>query len=80
MASQNKSVNVLIPPHRKLSKEEVESLLEEYSLSDVFKLPKIHKKDKGLLAYVEEVEVGDVIEIERQSFAGKTKFYRVVIN
>jgi DNA-directed RNA polymerase subunit H (RpoH/RPB5) len=78
MASQEK--NILIPKHRKLSKDEVSSLLEKYSLDNVFLLPKINIKDKGLSFYVDEVEEGDVIEIERNSFAGKTKYYRVVCN
>jgi len=74
MANQ---INVLIPVHRKLDEQEVSSILEKYSLVDVFKLPKIKIKDIAL-ANLEAV-AGDVIEIERVSFVGKTKYYRVVV-
>ena len=74
MANQ---INVLIPTHRKLDKQEVSSILEKYYLEDVYKLPKIKIKDQALVGL--GVELGDVVEIERNSFAGKSKYFRVVI-
>lgn len=71
-------INFLKVSHRKLSGDEVNKVLNKYSLDDVQKLPKIKIKDNGL-SEVEEVSIGDVIEILRSSFAGKSKYYRVVI-
>jgi len=76
MANQVK--NVLIPPHRKLSEDEVLKVLELNNLDEVFKLPKIKLKDSALSEL--DVIIGDVIEIERTSFAGKSKYYRVVVD
>ena len=70
--------NFLIPKHKKLTEEEVKNLLEKYNLSSISKLPKIKIKDQGLDS-IEEVQAGDVIEISRKSFAGETKYYRVVV-
>ena len=69
--------NFLVPIHTKLSENEVNSLLEKYSLEDTHKLPKISIKDSAIKDL--EPQVGDVIEITRTSFAGKNKYYRVVI-
>ncbi len=68
--------NFLVPNHKVLSKDEVKVLLEKYMLNDVFKLPKIKIKDNALKSF--EVKIGDVIEITRKSFAGESKYYRVV--
>ena len=68
--------NFLIPKHKKLSESQINSLLKEYSLESVSKLPKIKSNDPALAEL--GVEIGDVIEIIRTSFAGKTKYYRVV--
>lgn len=70
--------NFLIPQHRKLSEEEISKVLEKHSLRNVSKLPKIKVKDPALVEL--ETEVGDVIEITRKSFAGSSKYYRVVTN
>lgn len=69
--------NFLIPKHRKLSEAEVKELLEKYNLNSTQKLPKIKIKDPGLNGL--EPEIGDIFEITRKSFAGETKYYRVVI-
>jgi DNA-directed RNA polymerase subunit H (RpoH/RPB5) len=69
--------NFLMPIHRKLNSGEVIALLEKYSLSGVDKLPKIKVKDPAI-ATIETV-VGDVIEITRSSFAGESKYYRVIV-
>lgn len=73
----DKSSNFLIPKQKKLTPEEVTSVLEKHNVDSISKLPKIKVKDKGIADL--EVELGDVIEIERESFAGKTKYYRVVV-
>jgi DNA-directed RNA polymerase subunit H (RpoH/RPB5) len=70
--------NFLIPPHRKLSAEEINSILEQYELNDKLKLPKIKIKDPALVEL--GPELGDVIEITRTSFAGKSKYYRMVVD
>lgn len=71
--------NFLIPKHRKLSKAEVQELLDKYQINSVHKLPRIKIKDPGLELIEEEINLADVIEITRNSFAGETKYYRVVI-
>lgn len=75
MADQVK--NVLIPSHRKLDEKEVSIVLDKYDLDSVFKLPKIKFKDSALVDL--EIELGNVVEIGRSSFAGKSKYYRVVV-
>lgn len=69
--------NFLVPKHRKLSKDEVEKLLKQCFIDNVSKLPKIKQKDPALALL--EVGLGDVIEILRNSFAGESKYYRVVV-
>ena len=69
--------NILIPVHRKLDEKEVKMILEKYSLDNMLKLPKIKLKDPALIDL--SVQMGDVIEITRHSFAGVSKYYRVVI-
>lgn len=66
----------LIPKHRKLTEEEVTSLLDQYKLKGTFQLPKIFNTDIALEGM--NVELGDVVEIVRKSFAGETKYFRVV--
>jgi len=65
----------LVPKHRKLSEKEVTSLLIKYSITKN-QLPKIKINDPALKEF--DVEIGDVIEIERRSFAGKSYYYRMV--
>jgi DNA-directed RNA polymerase subunit H (RpoH/RPB5) len=69
--------NFLIPKHRKLAEQEIISVLDKYELTSILKLPKIKKGDPGLAEL--EAQVSDVIEITRNSFAGQSKYYRVVI-
>jgi len=71
------TINFLIPQHRKLEKSEVITLLGKFNIKDTSKLPKIKIKDPAILEL--EIVVGDVVEILRNSFAGETKYYRVVI-
>lgn len=74
----DQNTNFLIPRHEKLSEKEVVQILEKYSLKDKSSLPKIRIDDAALTEL--EVSAGDVIVITRKSFAGESKYYRVVIN
>ena len=66
-----------VPEHRKMTEDEIEEILEKYDASKS-DLPKIERTDAALKQM--DVEVGDVIEIERDSpTAGKTTYYRRVI-
>lgn len=69
--------NFLIPKHKKLDDSEVSKLLEKHSLKSVGSLPKIKARDQALSEL--DVQIGDVIEITRYSFAGESKYYRVVV-
>ena len=69
----------LVPQHRIISEEEKAKLLEKYKIS-LKNLPKISIKDP-VVKLLKDAKVGDVVEIERKSTtAGKTKYYRVIIN
>ena len=69
--------NFLIPIHRKLTEEETSSILEKYNLISKLKLPKIKAGDNAIAEL--EAQIGDVIEITRNSFAGESKYFRVVV-
>lgn len=69
--------NFLIPKHIKLSEEEVAAVLSKYALASKGKLPKIKVKDPALAGL--DVSIGDVVEVTRKTFAGETKYYRVVV-
>lgn len=71
-------INFLKVNHRKISDDEIQAVLSKYSLSSVLKLPRIKIKDKGLVD-LEDISLGNVIEISRNSFAGESKYYRVVV-
>jgi len=71
-------INFLKVEHTKLSEAEVAQVLKKYSLSGILKLPKIKIGDKALVD-IEAIAQGDVVEISRESFAGKSKYYRVVV-
>lgn len=71
------NISFLVPKHRKLSSEEIILLLEKHQLSGVDKLPKLKVKDSAVSSL--EVVVGDVVEITRESFAGESKYFRVLI-
>ncbi len=66
-----------VPDHRKLDEDEVEEVLEKFEIEQ-HDLPKIERTDAALKQM--DVEVGDVIEIVRDSpTAGETTYYRTVI-
>ncbi|MCK4650364.1 DNA-directed RNA polymerase subunit H [Candidatus Pacearchaeota archaeon] len=64
-------MHILQPKHTKLTKKDVEELLERLNIALV-QLPKISKKDPALL---EGYEMGDVVKISRKD----EEYYRVVI-
>jgi len=67
-----------VPEHRKLEEDEIEEVLEKFD-AELENLPKIERTDAALKS-MDNVEVGDVIEIRRDSpTAGKTTYYRRVI-
>lgn len=69
--------HVAVPEHRKMEENEVEELLERYDINKD-ELPQIERTDAVLKNM--EIEVGDVIEIVRDSpTAGETTYYRKVI-
>lgn len=66
-----------VPEHRKLDEDEVDEVLDEFG-ANKDELPKIQRTDAALKQM--DAEVGDVIEIRRESpTAGKTTYYRTVI-
>jgi DNA-directed RNA polymerase subunit H (RpoH/RPB5) len=71
-------INFLKVNHRKISDDEIKVLISKYSLSNILKLPKLKIKDKSLVD-LEDISLGNVIEISRNSFAGGSKYYRVVV-
>jgi DNA-directed RNA polymerase subunit H (RpoH/RPB5) len=78
MAKKESRAHILTPKHKKLSDKEKAKLLDTYNIT--FKeLPAIIKSDPAIADL--EAEEGDVIMIDRASpTAGKTTFYRGVIN
>jgi DNA-directed RNA polymerase subunit H len=66
----------LVPEHRIVDQEELEPLLEEYSIRKT-NLPLIRQNDPALPA---QANVGDVIKIIRDSRTTETAvFYRLVV-
>ncbi len=69
--------HVFVPKHEKCSEAEKKRVLEKYA-ADLKDFPKISINDPAL--YTLEAAPGDLIKITRESqTAGKTVFYRVVI-
>lgn len=78
MKNINIKNHVLVPEHSKLTKKEIQELLEKYNLS-LNELPKIVLTDPAITSL--NVKPSDVIKITRDSpTAGKSIYYRVVIN
>ena len=68
----------LVPDHRKLDEDEIEEVLEKYD-AEKNDLPKIERTDAAL-KNKDNIEVGDVIEIVRDSpTAGEAVYYRRVV-
>lgn len=74
MAKKN---NILVPEHTKLEESQISLVLKKYSVDDKLRLPKIKIKDPALEGL--SLNAGDIVEITRHSFAGISKYYRVVI-
>ncbi|MFW3145231.1 MAG: DNA-directed RNA polymerase subunit H [Methanomassiliicoccales archaeon] len=69
--------NYLVPRHTIIPEEEVEKLLEKYSITKA-QLPKILMMDPCAKAL--NAKSGDVIQVERQSpTAGTSLYYRLVV-
>ena len=66
----------LVPEHKKLSKKEVEKLVEEYG--ELKNFPRILKTDPAIKSM--GLEPGDVVEIVRDSDLDKDLYYRVVVD
>jgi len=67
----------LVPKHEILPEEEIQEILDKYGVKKE-ELPKIKDNDPVVKAI--GAEVGDLLEITRENpLAGKTKYYRVVI-
>jgi len=67
-----------VPEHRKLDEDEIEEVLEKYD-TEKNNLPKIERTDAAL-KNKDNIEVGDVIEILRDSpTAGESVYYRRVV-
>lgn len=74
----SKTTHLLIPEHRKLSKEEEEEILKKYNAKKE-QFPKISLKDPAIKNM--DVKKGDIIEIKRKSYLGEEYFYyRVVVD
>jgi DNA-directed RNA polymerase subunit H len=71
------SNHILVPKHEKCSETEKKALLKKYDVT-IKDLPKISINDAAIVDM--NLEPGDVVKISRDgSVAGKTFFYRVVI-
>ena len=68
-------MHTLQPKHSKLKKEEIEKFLSKFNIS-LSQLPKISKKDPIVLNL--NVEIGEVIKIERKGDEGG-EYFRVVV-
>jgi DNA-directed RNA polymerase subunit H len=72
----NVSEHTLVPEHTVLDEPEIEAVLAEYDVKRV-NLPKIRTSDPAL---PDEAEVGDVVEIVRDSrTTDEATVYRLVI-
>ena len=75
----NVSQHNLVPEHAVLDEDDVEGVLAEYDI-DRTDLPKIDRKDAALRDLETDVEVGDVVEITRDSrTADEATVYRLVV-
>ena len=68
--------HVLVPSHKILSELEVQQVLEKFNISTL-QMPAILATDSVVKSL--GAKKGNVIEIERKTQSGKTKYYRVVV-
>tara|TARA_Y100000310_G_C20249879_1_gene608583 strand:+ start:245 stop:493 length:249 start_codon:yes stop_codon:yes gene_type:complete len=71
-----RKMHILQPKHTKLNEKEAEKLLSELNISRS-QVPKIFLNDAGIEGL--NVEIGDVIKIERKEEDKVNLYYRVVI-
>ena len=69
-------MHILQPKHTKLKREEANKLLAKYNIS-LAQLPKISKEDAAIFEL--NVQLGDVIKIERKTSEGSEEYFRVVV-
>jgi DNA-directed RNA polymerase subunit H len=69
-------MHILQPKHSKLKQEEISKLLSKYNIS-LAQLPKISKEDPAVFDL--NVNVGDVVKIERKLEEGTEDYFRVVV-
>jgi len=65
----------LVPPHKRITKEEVDALLKKYNIS-LLQLPVILLNDP--IVKVLGAKPGDVIQIKRSGTLGEYAYYRRV--
>ncbi len=68
-------MHILQPKYSKLKQEEVDKIRNSLNIS-LKQLPKIKLSDPSL---PENVNIGDVIKIERVENSNKNEYYRIVI-
>lgn len=81
MAEPAKKINItqhtLVPVHSILSEQEATEVLKRFNISTI-QLPSITSSDPVVKAI--GAKPGQVIKIERKSQAGKTNYYRYVVD
>ncbi len=71
--------HLLVPEHRIMDEAEVKRLLERYNINRN-QLPKIKLNDAAFNFLSRQPEIGNVIEIKRESVtSGTTYYYRIVV-
>ena len=69
-------MHILQPKQTKLKQDEVSKLLLKYNIS-LAQLPKISKEDPSIFDL--NVQLGEVIKIERKTGEGSEDYFRVVV-
>lgn len=70
--------HILIPKHTLCTEKEKQQILEKYNAT-TNEMPKILITDASIANM--KIKVNDMVKVERKdSYVGKTNFYRVVIN
>ncbi|PIN77523.1 DNA-directed RNA polymerase subunit H [Candidatus Woesearchaeota archaeon CG10_big_fil_rev_8_21_14_0_10_34_12] len=68
-------MHTLQPKHCKIKEQEVQDILKKYNLS-LSQLPKIKKEDPAL---PKDMNIGDVVKIERKEGDKLNVYFRVVV-
>ncbi|QLH82852.1 DNA-directed RNA polymerase subunit H [Halosimplex pelagicum] len=73
------SQHELVPDHTVLDGDEIEGVLEEYNIKKT-DLPKIKRTDPAMRDLEADVEVGDVVQVTRDSrTTDRAVVYRLVV-